>query len=165
MPLPSAPAVGAREGTAWRSRALEVVLAGLGAFAALALVGLLAATTKQALMLGSFGASCVLLFGFPSSPFSPAKNVICGHLLASFIGLLFLHLFGPGWLPLAGAGACALMAMMLTRTVHPPAGSNPVIVFLAQPGWQFLLVPTLAGAVLLVLIARLYWNTVRRKAQ
>jgi hypothetical protein len=24
--------------------------------------------------------------------------------------------------------------MMATRTTHPPAGSNPVIVFLAQPG-------------------------------
>ena len=136
--------------------------AGLGVFAALGLVGLLAATTRQPLILGSFGASCVLLFGFPDSPFSKTRNVIGGHLLASFIGLLFLQLFGPGWLPMAAAGACAAMAMMLTRTVHPPAGSNPVIVFLARPGWQFLLLPTLPGAGTLVLIAWLYGKAAPR---
>jgi CBS-domain-containing membrane protein len=51
--------------------------------------------------------------------------------------------------------------MMLTRTVHPPAGSNPVIVFLAQPGWTFLLLPTLAGSVILILLALVYHNVSR----
>ncbi len=162
MTPPSATTAAAGGGSRWWAQAGGALRAGLGAFAALALVGLLAAMTKQPLILGSFGASCVLLFGYPDGPFSKARNVIGGHLLASFIGLLFLQLFGPGWLPMAAAAACALMAMMLTRTVHPPAGSNPVIVFLAQPGWQFLLVPTLVGAGLLVLIAWLYHKTARR---
>ena len=63
-------------------------------------------------------------------------------------------------LGLAVAGA--IMAMMLTRTVHPPAGSNPVIVFLAHAGWGFLLFPVLAGALLLVLVALIYNNLVRK---
>jgi hypothetical protein len=33
-----------------------------------------------------------------------------------------------------------------TRTVHPPAASNPVIVFLAHSGWGFLLFPVVMGA-------------------
>jgi CBS-domain-containing membrane protein len=45
--------------------------------------------------------------------------------------------------------------------VHPPAGSNPVIIFLAQPGWGFLLFPTLIGALLLILVALLYNNATR----
>lgn len=53
--------------------------------------------------------------------------------------------------------------MMLTRTVHPPAGSNPVIVLLLQPGWSFLFLPTLGGAVLLVLVA-LACNNLSRPA-
>jgi len=162
MTPPSATTAEAGGSSRWWTQAGGVLRAGLGAFAALALVGLLAAMTKQPLILGSFGASCVLLFGFPASPFSKTRNVIGGHLLASIIGLLFLQLFGPGWLPMAAAAACALMAMMLTRTVHPPAGSNPVIVFLAQPGWQFLLLPTLAGAGLLVLLAWLYRKAAAR---
>ena len=43
--------------------------------------------------------------------------------------------------------------MMLTRTVHPPAGSNPVIAFLAAPRWDFVLFPTLFGAAAMVLVA------------
>ena len=33
---------------------------------------------------------------------------------------------------MAMAVGTAIALMMLTRTVHPPAGSNPVIVFLGQ---------------------------------
>lgn len=51
--------------------------------------------------------------------------------------------------------------MMLTRTVHPPAGSNPVIVFLALPGWDFLLYPTLSGSLLLIAVALVYNNASR----
>lgn len=51
--------------------------------------------------------------------------------------------------------------MMLTRTVHPPAGSNPVIIFLTLPGWDFLLYPTLTGALMLVVVALTFNNSVR----
>jgi CBS-domain-containing membrane protein len=147
-----------------RDRIASILLAGLGAFVALATVGALAATTHDAWVIGSFGASCVLLFGFPDVPFSRAKNVIGGHLLSSAVGLLFLHLLGPGWWAMAAAGACAAMLMMATDTVHPPAGSNPVIIFLSQPGWDFLVLPTLAGACVLVLLSRLYRFAIRCRA-
>lgn len=55
----------------------------------------------------------------------------------------------------------AIAAMMITRTVHPPAGSNPAIVFLMQPAWDFALFPTLSGAVILVLVALFYHNLTR----
>jgi CBS-domain-containing membrane protein len=49
----------------------------------------------------------------------------------------------------------------LSRTVHPPAGSNPVIVFLGHSAWSFLLFPVVSGALILVLIGWLYNNAVR----
>lgn len=164
--MPSSSAVPPNEVVvARRIRPASVLLAGLGAFAALAMIGALAATTHGAWLLGSFGASCVLLFGFPDGPFSRPRNVIGGQVLTSTVGLLFLHVLGPGWLGMAAAGACAAMLMMVTDTVHPPAGSNPVIVFVSQPGWGFIVLPTLAGACALVLLAHLYWNVVRRGAR
>lgn len=141
----------------------RILRAGLGAFVALSAVGWLAARSGQAWILGSFEASCVLLFGFRDVPFSRPRNVIGGHVLASAVGLLFLQLCGPGWLPMAAAGACAAMLMLATDTVHPPAGSNPVIVFLAQPDWSFLWLPTLAGACVLVLVSWLYWRGMRER--
>ena len=162
MASPSTASSGVNGASTRRARTGSIMLAGLGAFVALALVGMLAEKTSQPWILGSFGASCVLLFGFPLSPFSQPRNIVGGHVLTSLVGLLFLHLFGPGCLQMAAAAACATMLMMLTRTVHPPAGSNPVIIFVAQPGWSFLLLPTLFGAGALVAIGWLYWTIVKR---
>ena len=37
------------------------------------------------LLLGSFGASCVLVFGFPDLPFSQPRNLVGGHVLSSLV--------------------------------------------------------------------------------
>ena len=148
-PLPPRPAMGA------------VALAGLGGFAAIALTAFLTDRLSLPLILGSFGASCVLVFGFPDAPFSQPRNVIAGHFISSFTGLAVLHLIGPQWWAVAIAVGLAIMLMMLTRTVHPPAGSNPVIVFLTEPAWGFLVFPTLAGALILVATALVYNNATR----
>jgi CBS-domain-containing membrane protein len=63
---------------------------------------------------------------------------------------------------LALAVGCSIAAMMATRTVHPPAGSNPVIVFLGHSGWGFFLFPVFSGVLILVLIGWLYNNAVRK---
>lgn len=140
----------------------NILLAGIGGFIAIAILAYLAQSLQTALVLGSFGASCVLVFGFPDAPFSQPRNVVVGHVLSSFVGLVFLAVCGPTWWSVALAVGTAIALMIATRTVHPPAGSNPVIVFLTQPAWDFLLFPTLAGATLLVAVALLYNNLVRK---
>lgn len=138
-----------------------VALAWLGGSLAIAVIAALAENLQAALVLGSFGASCVLVFGYPDVPFSQPRNVVGGHVLSTLVGLIFLSLCGPHWWSVALAVGTAIALMMVTRTVHPPAGSNPVIVYLAQPEWSFLLTPTLAGALLLVIVALIYNNATR----
>ena len=138
-----------------------VLLGGLGGFLAIAALAFLGRGFDVLLLLGSFGASCVLLFGFPDAPFSQPMNVIGGHVLCTAVGLAALHFIGPQPWSLALAVGCSIAAMMVTRTVHPPAGSNPVIVFLGHAGWGFFFLPVLSGALILVLIAWLYNNAVR----
>lgn len=108
------------------------------------------------LALGSFGSTSVLLFGFPENQFSQPRSIIGGHFISTAVGLLVLLMLGRTWWALGGAVAIAAAMMMLTRTVHPPAGSNPIIVFLAAPGWGFLLFPTLFGAIALVVTGWCY---------
>lgn len=141
--------------------ARQIALAWLGGFLAIGSIALSADLLSASLLLGSFGASCVLVFGFPDLPFSQPRNVLLGHVLSSLVGLLCLHLLGPGVWSLAIAAGTAIALMMLTRSVHPPAGSNPVIIFLIQPGWEFLLFPTLSGTLILILVALLYNNATR----
>lgn len=136
-------------------------LAWLGGFLTIAVVAGLGDFLSVALVLGSFGASCVLVFGYPDVPFSQPRNTVAGHLLSSAVGLAFLSAFGPQPWAMAAAVGTAIALMMLTRSVHPPAGSNPVIVFLIQPSWSFLWFPTLAGALLLVAVALIFNNATR----
>ena len=139
-----------------------VLLGGLGGFLAIGALALLSNSLGVMLLLGSFGASCVLVFGYPDAPFAQPMNVIGGHVICAGIGLAALHWLGPQPWALALAVGCSIAAMMATRTVHPPAGSNPVIVFLGHSGWGFLLFPVVSGALILVLIGWLYNNAVRK---
>ena len=135
-----------------------VLVAWLGGFLAISAITLLSNTFSTALVLGSFGASCVLIFGFPDVPFSQPRNVIGGHFISSLIGLSCLTLFGASWWSVSIAVGTSIAMMMMTRTTHPPAGSNPVIIYLLKPAWSFLLFPTLVGAIVLVVIAIIYNN-------
>jgi CBS-domain-containing membrane protein len=139
-----------------------IALGGLGGFLAIGALALLGGSLGVVLLLGSFGASCVLLFGYPEAPFAQPANVVGGHAISALIGLTALHVFGSQPWSLALAVGVSIAVMMATRTVHPPAGSNPVIVFLGHSAWSFLLFPVLSGAVILVLIALLFNNAVRK---
>lgn len=139
----------------------SVLLAWSGGSTAIALVAILTDLMAIPWLLGSFGASCVLMFGFPDAAFSQPRNVIAGHFISSLVGVVFLTIFGPHWWAVAMAVGTSIAIMMLTRTVHPPAGSNPVIVFLTQPGWSFVLFPTLVGSLALVAITLIFNNVTR----
>jgi len=144
-----------------RAETKSILLAGLGAAIAISAVAVLADVSNSVLILGSFGASCVLLFGYPDAPFSQPRNVIGGHFLSALCGMLALKFLGHSWWSLAISLACAIMGMMFTRAVHPPAGSNPVIVYLSQPAWSFLAFPVLIGSAIIVLVALIYLNIIR----
>ena len=46
--------------------------------------------------------------------------------------------------------------MMATRTVHSPAGGNPIVVFYEQAGWSFILSPLTIGLAVLLATALLF---------
>lgn len=146
-----------------RASLTQITFAGLGALGGIGLIGWLASYTGQSLILGSLGASCVLLFAYPDSPFSQPRNVVFGHFISTAFGLLFLHYVGTEWWSMALALAVAIMVMQLTSTVHPPAGSNPLIVFLTGANFSFLLTPGTLGPVLLVVWALIYNNLSRHR--
>ena len=136
----------------------HTLLSGACSFVAIALLAWLSETGVHPLVLGSFGASCVLLFGYPDSPFSQPRHIVLGHTLSTLMGLAVLMTLGAHWWSMALAVALSIMVMMKLGTMHPPAGSNPLIVMMLKPGWVFALTPTLVGAVLLVVLGVLLIN-------
>lgn len=135
----------------------------LGVFTVIAVLAYSSFNLGVLLALGSFGSTAVMVFTFPEIHFAQPRSVVGGHFICTAVGLAALALFGPAWwaLALAAAASCALM--MLARCMHPPAGSNPIIVFLVAPKWGFLFFPTLAGALTMVAVAVLYHRACRRE--
>ena len=101
-------------------------------------------------LMAPFGATAVLVFGIPQSPLAKAKNVIIGHFLTALIGVVFVNFVGGDPISIAVATGLAITAMMLTDTIHPAAGANPILIILSGQSWDFLLMPVLLGTVFIV---------------
>ncbi len=130
-----------------------MMISALGAAIAIALTGLLTQWSHYPWQMAPFGASCVLAFGLPESPLAQPRSIVGGHLVASMTGLLVLYFLGDSWWAAALAVSLSLFFMQVTRTVHAPAGADPLVVLSSQAGFGFLLTPVLAGSLIIVLVA------------
>lgn len=131
------------------------IIAGLGAFLAIGLLSFFDSTMSHvALLMAPFGATAVLVFGVPDSPLAQPKNVIFGHLITAFVGIFFTQYIGVSPVTLALATGVAVSTMLVTKTTHPPAGANPLLIMLSGQGWTFLITPVLLGALIIVLVGK-----------
>lgn len=119
--------------------------------------------TGHNLLIGSFGASAVLLYGTPDSPLAQPRNVLGGHLLSAFVGCATIAWVGTGPLALATAVGLAIVVMYVTHTTHPPGGATALIAVHDHAGWLFPLLPVTVGAAILVVIAVLANNIVNHR--
>lgn len=122
--------------------------------------------THHPWLLPSLGGSCVILFGMPRGIMAQPRSFLGGHLLATVTGLLFRAAHGavgagPVELWVAAAVAAALTLMAATRTIHSPAGANPIVVFAEGADAQFLLAPLLPGLAVLFAVAFVTNNLAR----
>ena len=139
------------------------VIAGIGAAIAIGTLSYFDHTFFDiALLMAPFGATTVLVFGVPDSPLAQPKNVILGHLLTAFVGVFFVQFIGVTPIYLALATGIAVSLMLVTKTTHPPAGANPLLIMLSGQSWGFLITPVLIGAIVIVLVGKSA-GVVRRK--
>jgi len=141
----------------------EALTSGIGGLLAIALVSWLSVASGVPWMMAPLGGSCVLAFAAHNSPFAQPRSIVGGHLIATAIGILAAKGLGPTWWAMALCVGLSISAMMLTRTVHPPAGANPIIVLSADTDWMFLVQPVLLGSIAMVVAALLFNNLVRER--
>ena len=124
---------------------------------------------EQGLLLGSFGASAMLVFGAPHAPFAQPRNVIGGHMISALMGVFVQQFFGAEpWLASALAVAFAVSAMHVTATLHPPGGATALIAVVGSPelkqfGYEYALYPVGLSVVAMVLVGVLYNNLCKRR--
>jgi len=102
--------------------------------------------TKQAQISASLLSKCLY-----KSPLAMPKNVIGGHILTAMIGVVFSYYSADSAIMIGLAVGIAITLMIITKTIHPAAGANPILIIESGQSWDFLIMPVLAGTVFIVL--------------
>ena len=141
---------------------LVIVLAAVGGAIAVGAMLTASATTHFPLLLIPFGTSILVVFGSPEATPAQPRSLIGGHLVATAVGLLVLKTVGPHAWAAAAAVGLSMVAMHLTRTFHPPAGIDPLIIVVNNMPLTYFVLPVVVGALALALFAGLWHRLVTR---
>ena len=140
------------------------IISGFGAFICISMLAYINAFDESNLwLIPPFGASMVLVMAVHESPLAHPRNILFGHILSALAGVFVFWLLGSSFISLGLAVGLAIFLMMSTKTVHPPAGANPIIAILGAKGISFILIPVAAGASFIVLFAIIYNKALKRK--
>lgn len=134
----------------------ERLRAAAGALLGLLVTGLLAAALMSPeggmpWLVAPIGASAVLVFAAPASPFAHPWAVVGGNTLSALVGLACVQVLGPGPAAAAGAVGLAIALMFALRCLHPPGGACALLAALGGlPDAGLALAPVLLDSLLLV---------------
>lgn len=120
-------------------------------------------------LIGSFGASCVLVYGVIQSPLAQPRNLIGGHLVSALVGVTIQKLV-PDVIYIAAplAVSLSIVLMQATKTLHPPGGATALIAVTGGPqikalGYMYVFSPVLTGAGILLIIALIFNNITKNR--
>ena len=136
----------------WRD-AWRLLACVLGASVGITLALVVAGPPMSPLMLASLGGSCVFLFGLTRAPAAQPRSLFGGHLIGAAAGIACFQLWGDHLWVYTLALVLTLSCMLLTNTVHPPAGANPIIMIYSHAGVAALVQPVVIGVVALFAVA------------
>lgn len=151
---------------------VDYFLTFIGAFLGIGIIGFINVffwdfgKFEQIFLIGSFGASAVIIYGIPTSPLAQPKNLFGGHLLSALIGVSIFQLIQNEnliYLSSALSVALSIVAMKLTNTIHPPGGATALIANIGTEkikslGFYYIFSPVLTGVLILFLVALMINN-------
>lgn len=151
----------------------EIAWSWIGAFLGIAPVAFISSylfhDSDLVFIVGSFGASAVLIYGAVRSPLAQPRNLVGGHILSAFIGVLAYKLFYPfPWFAAAFAVATAIGLMHATGTLHPPGGATALIAVIGGEkvhalGFLYVLVPIALGVAIMLFVALVVNNLAKNR--
>jgi CBS-domain-containing membrane protein len=143
--------------------AKEPLISALGAFLCISLIAFINSYDDFNIwLIPPFGATMVLVMAVHESPLAQPKNIFFGHILSALSGVLIYFFLGMSFLSIGLAVAISVWAMMITKTIHPPAGANPIIAILGGKGLSFILLPVATGALIIIVFAVIYNKILKR---
>ena len=143
-----------------KDRLRNLVWSVAGSSTGIAIALWLVADEGSPFLLASLGGSTVFLFALTETEAAQPRALFGGHLGGAFIGILSFQLFGDALWVSVLAVVLTMVFMVLTRTIHPPAGANPLFMVHNHAGIHVLLKPVLLGVGVWFLIT-VVWSRVR----
>ena len=98
----------------------------------------------------------MLLFGYPASPLAQPRNIVLGNTVATLISVGCVATLGSSPLSMGLAVGLTIALSQVMRCVHPPAGAVALLGVLLKAKASFVLLPMLAGSLLLTVMAVLF---------
>ena len=150
-----------------RVRGSEVFWSWLGSFLGILAVAYVSARYMEprdlTLVIGSFGASAVLIYAAIRSPLAQPWNLLGGHFFSALVGVTCYRFFEPAWLASAMAVSLAIALMHLLKCLHPPGGATALIAVIGSSrihdlGYLYAVVPAASGAAIMLTIALIVNN-------
>ncbi len=153
---------------------IEIIWSWIGSFLGIAAVAFihynLLEKSDLIMIIGSFGASAVLIYGAIRSPLAQPRNLIGGHIFSAVIGVTaFIFFHECIWLASSIAVSTAIAVMHATKTLHPPGGATALIAVIGSQkvhalGYLYVLVPAGSGAVIMLIVALLINNIPKNRS-
>lgn len=145
----------------------------LGAFVGIGLIAFLQSfyltRDENIFLIGSFGATCVLIYGAIQSPLAQPRNLVGGHVISAFIGVTVYKIMPDIiWLTAPMAVALSIVCMQITKTLHPPGGATALIAVIGSPtikalGYGYVWSPVLTGVLILLAVALVFNNMTKHR--
>lgn len=146
----------------------------LGSFTGIGLIGFLNSyflnQSDNLFLVGSFGASSVLIYGVINSPLAQPRNLIGGHLLCALVGVTVNYFLGSTvWLAAACAVSISIVLMQITKTLHPPGGATALIAVIGSEkikalGFMYIVTPIFTGVIVLFITALIFNNATSKRS-
>lgn len=142
----------------------------LGAFFGISLIGFLQNSqlplSDHVFLIGSFGATAVLIYGVTNSPLAQPRNLFGGHIIGAFIGVCISKLMPSSdliWVASGLAVAISIVCMQISKTVHPPGGATALIAVIGSAkikalGFLYIFYPILSSIFIMYLVALIFNN-------
>lgn len=140
----------------------ERLLACIGALVGICLTGLICALVfgddpQLPLIVAPMGASAVLLFAVPGSPLAQPWPIVGGNTIAALMGVSVHFFVSDPMIAVGAAVSLAILAMSLTRSLHPPGGAAALTAVIggaavARAGFWFPFVPVAINSLVLVAV-------------
>lgn len=141
-------------------RIFTLLLSSIGAACALASALFLLNGLSSPVLLTSLGGSTIFLYAFTEAEAAQPRALFGGHIGAALIGIIFYNMFGDAVWVYVTAVVFTMVYMILSGTIHPPAGANPLLMISCHADITMLVKPVLLGVMTLFLVT-MFWSYIR----